>query len=193
MTTRMLAQWCGAALVLALTSGVAAAQNPAPSSPAQSGGPWIVIGGSATTLLGDCTDCAADTYLHTGGVLGIVGKPLTPRIDVGFEVFWVPATTAAGDPIRTTHLMGTMQFTPWRSSGFFITTSAGMALVRNWIIAPTEEGDQSFTSKAFALAVGAGWEWRLTQRFGAQVFGAQHAVALGDLTGSARARGERDG
>jgi hypothetical protein len=167
---------------LLVTSGQAVAQDAAqPSSSA--GGPWIVAGGSATSVLGDCTDCPADTYLHTGGVLAIVGKSLTPRTDAGFEVFWVPATSAAGDAIRTTYLMGAFQFRPWQSKGFFLRFGTGMALVRNWIV--TEEGgSSSFTSKAFALAVGSGWEWRLAPRFGAQVFGTQHAVALGDLTGS---------
>ena len=39
----------------------------------------------------------------------------------------------------------------------------------------------SFTSKAFALEIGGGWEWRLSRRFGTQVFGSQHVATLGDL------------
>src|SRR5262245_64662886 len=117
--TRILTSAVRVGLLLALTSGVASAQNATSPAPA-TGGIGVVGGGSATTLLGDCTDCAADTYVHSGGVLAIVGKSLTPRTDAGFEVFWVPAEAAAtGDQINTTYLMGTFQFRPWLSKGFF--------------------------------------------------------------------------
>jgi hypothetical protein len=178
--TRRLAALARAMLLLVLISGTAAAQNTLPAPSAEPGRLWIVAGGSATTVLGDCTDCPADTYLHTGGVFGIVGKSLTPRTNAGLEVFWVPATSAGGDSIRTTYVMGSLQFRPWSSSGFFVRTSAGMAFVRNWIVT-TETGSESFISKAFALEIGGGWEWRLAPRLGTQIFGAQHAAALGDL------------
>ena len=65
--------------------------------------------------------------------------------------------------IRTTYVMGVYQGRPWRSSGFFLRVSSGMAFVRNWVV--TEEAGQSvFTSKAFALELGAGWEWRVARR-----------------------------
>jgi hypothetical protein len=179
MTRRLLASATYALLLLILSSD-AAAQN----APSSGGWPWIVAGGSATSVLGDCTDCPADTYLHSGGAFGIIGKSLTPRTDAGLEVLWVPVTASTGDPIRTTYVMGTLQFHPWRSSGFFVRTSAGMAFVRNWIVRGAA-GSESFTSKAFALEIGGGWEWRVAPHFGTQFFGAQHVAALGDLTGSA--------
>jgi hypothetical protein len=77
-------------LLLLLSSGVAAAQTATSSSPSSGWQPWIVVGGSSTTLLGDCTDCPADTYVHDGGVLGIVGTQLTPRTDIGAQIFLVP-------------------------------------------------------------------------------------------------------
>ena len=166
-------------LLLLLSSGVAAAQTATSSSPSTGWQPWIVVGGSSTTLLGDCTDCPADTYVHDGGVLGIVGTPLTPRTDIGAQVFWVPTSSAAGDPIKTTYVMGTFQFRPWGSSGFFVRFSSGMAFVRNWVV--DTDTSTSFTSKAFALEIGGGWEWRFARHFGTQVFGSQHVAALGDL------------
>ena len=169
-------------LLLLLSSGVAAAQTATSSSPSSGWQPWIVVGGSSTTLLGDCTDCPADTYVHDGGVLGIVGTPLTPRTDVGAQVFWVPTSSAAGDPINTTYVMGTFQFRPWGGSGFFVRLSSGMAFVRNWVV--DTDTSTSFTSKAFALEIGGGWEWRFSRRFGTQVFGSQHVAALGDLQGA---------
>ena len=168
-------------LLLLVSAGVASAQGAAPSS-SSSGGwkPWIVAGGSSTTLLGDCTDCPADTYVHDGGVLAIVGTPLTPRTDVGVEVFWVPSSSAAGDKINSTYVMGTFQFRPWGSKGFFFRASSGMAFVRNWVVTTANASD-TFTSKAFALEIGGGWEWRFSQRFGTQIFGSQHVATLGDL------------
>jgi hypothetical protein len=168
-------------LLLVVSAGIASAQGATPPSSSSSDGwqPWIVVGGSSTTLLGDCTDCPADTYVHDGGVLGIVGTPLTPRTDVGAQVFWVPTSSAAGDPINTTYVMGTFQFRPWGSSGFFVRISSGMAFVRNWVVDTNTE--TSFTSKAFALEIGGGWEWRFARHFGTQVFGSQHVAALGDL------------
>jgi hypothetical protein len=168
-------------LLLVVSAGIASAQGATPPSSSSSDGwqPWIVVGGSSTTLLGDCTDCPADTYIHDGGVLGIIGTPLTPRTDIGAQVFWVPTSSAAGDPINTTYVMGTFQFRPWGSSGFFIRISSGMAFVRNWVV--DTDTSTSFTSKAFALEIGGGWEWRFARHFGTQVFGSQHVAALGDL------------
>jgi len=169
-------------LLLLLSSGVAAAQTATSSSPSTGWQPWIVVGGSSTTLLGDCTDCPADTYIHDGGVLAIVGTPLTPRTDIGGQIFWVPSSSAAGEPIKTTYVMGTFQFRPWGGSGFFVRLSSGMAFVRNWVV--DTDTSTSFTSKAFALEIGGGWEWRFSRRFGTQVFGSQHVAALGDLQGA---------
>ena len=182
MTKRAVLPVLRICLLLLLSSGVAAAQTAPSSSPSTGWQPWIVVGGSSTTLLGDCTDCPADTYVHDGGVLAIVGTPLTPRTDIGGQLFWVPSSSAAGEPINTTYVMGTFQFRPWGSSGFFIRMSSGMAFVRNWIV--DTDTSTSFTSKAFALEIGGGWEWRFSRRFGTQVFGSQHVAALGDLQGS---------
>jgi hypothetical protein len=53
-----------------------------------------------------------------------------------------------------------------------------MAFVRNWVdvISP-----DSFNQKALSVVLGAGWVFRPQARIGLQVFGAQHAAALGDL------------
>ena len=179
MTKRAVLPGLRICLLLLLSSGVAFAQTATSSSPSTGWQPWIVVGGSSTTLLGDCTDCPADTYMHDGGVLAIVGTPLTPRTDIGGQVFWVPSSSAAGDPINTTYVMGTFQFRPWGSSGFFVRISSGMAFVRNWVVAT--DTSTSFTSKAFALEIGGGWEWRFARHFGTQVFGSQHVATLGDL------------
>jgi hypothetical protein len=164
----------------------AAAQNAPPSvSPADARRPWFVVGGGSTTLLGDCTDCEADTYVHSAGLLANAGISLNRRTDFGAEVFWVPETLATGDQIRVTFLMAAVQFRPWETRGFFLKAGSGMAFLRNWLDA-FEPQSPSVRSKAFALGLGAGWEWRTSGRFGVQIFGAQHVAALGDLETSDR-------
>ena len=64
----------------------------------------------------------------------------------------------------------------------FQSAPTGMALVRNWVV--DVDTEDVFTSKAFALGLGAGWEWPLGRRLAAQAFGSQHVATLGDLTGS---------
>jgi len=181
VTTNFSGRLSVAIALLVIAASNAAAQSPPQPSPP--GNVWIVAGGSSTTLLGDCTGCAADTYLHTGAVLGVIGKPITRRSDGGVEILWVPGISVSGGtvPIRTTFITGAFQFRPWMSKGFFVRFNVGIAFVRNWTV---ELNGQSapLTSKAFAVGIGAGWEWRLTRHFGAQIFGTQHAAALGDLT-----------
>jgi hypothetical protein len=147
--------------------------------------PWIVVGGASTTLLGDCTDCAADTYLHSGSLLADGGFSINPRTDLAAEFFWTPQTLTTGEEIRVSYLMASVQFRPWQSHGFFLKAGSGMAFLKNWLDA-FDTSNPPIRSKAFALALGTGWEWRVRQRFGVQVFGAQHVAALGDLETSTR-------
>ena len=88
--------------------------------------------------------------------------------------------TAQGT-IRATHFDAVAQFRPWASQGFFVKGGAGMAFVRNWV---DVLGSDSFNEKALSVIIGAGWAFRPTGRFGLQVFGTQHALAMGDLQAS---------
>jgi hypothetical protein len=178
--------WLSWAVVIVCGApAIAGAQQPPPpaAGPVEFSRLWIVGGGASTTMLGDCSDCAADTYLHTGSVLGVIGRSYSPRTDFGAEVLWAPTTLTTGDTIRVTFLMATVQFRPWQTQGFFIRAGSGMAFVRNWL-GTIEDNAPSIRSKAFALGLGAGWEWRTRRRLGFQIFGAQHAAALGDLESS---------
>lgn len=169
----------GLSLAIALVCAApraASAQQPPPFPRG-----WLTVGGASTTLLGDCTDCAADTYLHSGSVFGAAGFALNERTDLGAEVLWVPVELTTGDTLRVTFLTATVQFRPWRSKGFFLKAGSGMAFLRNWLKTIDEDATTPIRSKAFALAIGAGWEWRANDRFGVQASGAQHVAALGDL------------
>ncbi|HEX6975917.1 MAG TPA: hypothetical protein VF147_16035 [Vicinamibacterales bacterium] len=143
---------------------------------------WLVAGGASATVRGGCQECEEDApYRHSGSLLFDVGRRVNPRMDVGAEVFWVPVNTSAGH-LRATHVDAVAQFRPWVTKGFFLKGGAGMAFVRDWIDVPATE---PVTSKALSVVIGAGWEFRPGPRVGFQVFGAQHAAALGDLrTGS---------
>ena len=141
---------------------------------------WLGAGGAWTTMLGDCTNCEIENYLHSGGVMGNIGISLNRRTDLGAEVLWIPETLTTGDQIRVTFLMAAVQFRPWQSRGFFLKAGAGMAFLTNWLDA-LDDQEPPVRSKAFALAIGAGWEWKLHGRVGAQAWSTQHVAALGDL------------
>jgi hypothetical protein len=170
-------------LLLCLVPALARAQA-LPSANAQESAPpsrlWIVAGGGSTSLLGDCTDCAADDYIHSGNLMVNAGVSLNRRTDIGGEFFFVPTTLESGEPISVTFVMAAVQFRPWHTRGFFLKAGSGLASMRNWLETIDGPGAPQ-RSTAFALGLGAGWEWRLRGRIGAQVFGSQHVVALGDL------------
>ena len=170
--------------LLCLTPVVAAAQTQ-PTTLADQSGIWIVAGGTSTTMRGDCQeDCVAHgtgAYLHTGSLLAIVGFRVNPQMNAGVEVSWVPATSeVAGDDIRSTFILATSQFQPWRTRGFFLSAGMGMAFIRNFAYDGTGTLPP-ITSKALGLTYGAGWTFRQTHRVGMQLFGAQHVAALGDF------------
>jgi hypothetical protein len=45
-------------------------------------------------------------------------------------------------------------------------------------------GPEPIRQKASSVVIGAGWAFRPAERVGLQVFGSQHAAALGDLQGA---------
>ena len=143
----------------------------------------IVLGGTSTTLRGDCQeDCVAHgkgAYLHTGSVKGFVGYRVNRQLDGGAEVSWVPTTDKAGEDIRSTFILGTVQFRPLASRGLFLNGGMGMAFLRDFAFAGTDA--PPVTSKALALTYGIGWTFRQSERLGFQIFGAQHMAAVGDF------------
>ena len=178
-----------AAAIIALLGAtpIAAQAQATPPTASEANPPskmWLVLGGTSTTLRGDCQeDCVAHgtgEYLHAGSVLVIAGTRVNRQMDVGAEVSWVPATTADGTPVRTTFLLAAAQFRPWDTQGFFVRGSVGMAFVRNFVYDGTSTLPP-ITSKALALSYAAGWAFRRSDRVGFQVFGAQHVAALGDF------------
>lgn len=167
--------------LVGLAATAAGAQDAGSQPPAFHSGPWIVAGTASTSTLANCSGCTGSRYLHTGSIMGIVGRSFTPRLDAGFETLFVTAASETTNSIRTTYVLGTVHFRPWRSRGLFVGFSSGMGFVRNWVV-DLQQQEHQFTSQAFALAMSTGWEWRVSDHFGLQAFGAQHVATLGDLT-----------
>ncbi len=184
MRARVLASAALLALLFIGVPGIAAGQTgsqPATSQPAQMSKLWIVGGGGSSTFLADCTECEdPEDYRHSGGVLVNAGRAVTRKLDFGAEIFWsTTAATADSERARTTFALAVTQFRPWQSQGFFVKVGLGIGFIRNSVTIEGESGE--FLTKALAVGIGAGWEWRLRGRFGAQVYGAQYAAAAGDL------------
>ena len=174
--------WGFCVLALAPAASLAqAAPQPPPGGEAQvdsASSLWLVAGGAFATMRGDCQTCDQDVpYRHAGSVLADVGYRLNRRADIGVEIFWMPFETPSGR-LHVTHVDAVGQFRPWASKGFFLKGGAGMAFVRNWVDAI---GTDSIDQKALSVVIGAGWVFRPAARVGFQVFGTQHAGALGDL------------
>jgi len=156
------------------------------ASPSGSSKFWLVAGGAFATLRSDCdapanpsspVTCGASPYRHSGSLLVNIGYRVNDRMDVGAELFWMPTQTSGGHA-HLTHMDAIAQFRPWASQGFFIKGGAGMAFLRNWV---DVIGPGSINQKALSVVIGAGWAFRPAERFGLQVFGAQHVGAIGDL------------
>lgn len=172
------------ALLCGISTETFAQQPTDPSASQPASGGYFTAGGASTTLLGDCSDCEGNNYLHTGSFLAGGGMVLNRRADLGGEYLWVPATLTTGDELQISFLMAVVQVRPWQSKGFFLKAGAGMAFMKNFL--KTVQADTPLRSKAFALGIGTGWEWRTRSRVGAQVFATLNAAALGDLETSDR-------
>ena len=153
----------------------AMAQDTQPAPPSRL---WIVAGGAAGTLRGFCQNCGQDfPFRHGGALVGDVGYRISSRVDVGADLFWIQWHNDSGR-IRATALDAVAQFRPWSSKGFFVKGGAGMAFVRNWV---QTLGPHPDDSKALAVVIGGGWEFKTNSRLGLQLFAMQHVGALGDL------------
>ena len=162
-------------VLVCLIAAPAGAQD---APPADTSRLWIVAGAAPATLRGHCQDCTQDfPFRHGGAVLGNAGYRVSPRIDVGADVFWMQWRNESGR-IRATAIDAIAQFRPWASKGFFVKGGAGMAFVRNWV---QTVGPHPDNQKALAVVFGGGWEFRPKGRVGLQLMATQHVGALGDL------------
>ena len=102
-------------------------------------------------------------------------------MDAGLEVSWVPATSKAGDDVRSTFVLAAAQFRPWESRGFFLQGRHGHGLrpqlrLRRDRHAAADHVEGAGTDLWRRLGVPP---HRATWAF--EMFGAQHVAALGDF------------
>ncbi len=180
----------GTLLLVWLVPAAAGAQSEphaaAPPAPSEMSKLWLVVGGASATLRSECNapanpdsphTCGQSPYRHSGSLIADIGYRVHDRMDVGAELFWMPTNTSSGH-IRVTHVDAVAQFRPWASQGFFLKGGAGLAFLRNWVDAV---GPSSIDQKALSVVVGAGWVFRPADRLGLEIFGMQHAGAIGDV------------
>lgn len=168
----------GVAIVFLLACLIPVSALAQDTNPPEASRLWIVAGGASGTVSGDCQDCEEDfPKRHGGALVGDVGYRVSPRLDVGADVFWMQWQNDNGQ-IRMTAIDAVAQFRPWGSKGFFVKGGAGMAFVRNWV--HTVRPDPYF-SKALSVVIGGGWAFNPKGPFGMQLFAMQHVGALGDL------------
>ena len=102
----------------------------------------MVLGGTSTTLRGDCQeDCVAHgtgDYLHTGSVLAIVGVPCQSQDGRRGRGVVGPGHVERPMPRSARRFSSAIaQFRPWQSQGFFVSGGMGMAFVRNFVYGET--------------------------------------------------------
>ena len=92
----------------------ALAQSAQPAPPSRL---WIVAGGASGTLRGFCQDCLQDfPFRHGGALVGNAGYRVSPRMDVGADLYWMQWHNDSGR-IRATAINAVAQFRPWESKG----------------------------------------------------------------------------
>src|SRR5262245_21176297 len=171
-------------MLVLLMPAMAGAQAPGPqasTTSASSSKLWLVAGSASATLRSDCQTCEEDfPYRHSASVLIAAGRRLNDRADLGVELFWLPVETQVGRA-HVSHIDAVVQVRPWQAQGFFIKAGAGMAFVGHWVdtVVPAPSNQ-----KALSVMLGAGWVFWPQARFGVEIFGAQHAGAIGDVKGS---------
>lgn len=144
-------------------------------------GPSLALGGSVTAVRRGCQTCGEELPArHIGSLVADAGYAVDRRTTIGAEVAWMPIRTPAGRR-STTHVDALVRFRPWSRRGFFVKGGAGLAFVRSALDEVDTNVAKGSTAKALSLVLGAGWTWRTHHHVAYQVFGAQHAAALGDL------------
>jgi hypothetical protein len=166
------------ALLLA-AAAQAYAQDPAPQATPPSHGGWFGVGVGYGAFRTDCTNCERDDLYSSGGSLSLNGGVVVnDQVDAGGEIFWASTAIDAGT-YRAAFLLGTVQFRPWRTRGFYLKGGLGLAFVRARI---TVEGQTiESTPKGLGVHYGAGWMFGRDRRVSFAPFGAHYVASLGDI------------
>jgi hypothetical protein len=145
---------------------------------------WIVAGSGYAAARAGCPKCDPEGVVTKSyPVLLDFGVRMTPRVDAGFELYWVQLKVNDEPPIQTTFIMGLVQLRPWVDKGLFLRAGMGIGIVGNGLFNPNGPAlAPPYTTNALALNFGVGWEFKVSRHFGFQVHGMQHVASLGELT-----------
>ena len=145
---------------------------------------WIVAGSGYAAARAGCPTCDPEGVVTKSyPVLLDFGVRMTPRVDAGFELYWVQLKVNDESPIQTTFIMGLVQLRPWVDRGLFLRAGMGIGIVGNGLFNPNGPAlAPPYTTNALALNFGVGWEFKVSRHFGFQVHGMQHVASLGELT-----------
>ena len=174
-------------IALAIAPAPVYAQQPTPA-PASPLAPrfWLVAGGGFAAARAGCADCdLGGVYMQSYSILVDVGVRVTPRVDAGVELYFVPIQVEGEKPIRTTFVLGVMQMRPWVERGFFVRAAMGIGIAGNGLYNPAGPPlPPPYTTNAIGVAFGVGWEHRFNRRWGVEAHAMQHIAGLGELTTS---------
>lgn len=188
-------------LMLLVPSAAALAQVPTDSGPkppvADPAGPrrtagqwladklWIVGGGGYASARAGCDICdPAGVYHESASITIIGGVHATPRIDAGIETHWVnlKLDDSESDPVRTTFILATAQIKPWLEHGFFLRTGLGLSIVGRGLWSPIANLEPPYTTNALGFVYGAGWTFKVKDRWALQAHATHYIASLGEIT-----------
>jgi len=143
---------------------------------------WIVGGAGYASARAGCDTCDQAVFSDSRSVTIIGGVHVTPRIEAGIETQWVALKVSGGDPMRTTFILGTAQLRPWVQHGFFLRTGMGIGIVGRGLYSPIGPAlEPPYTTNALGLVYGAGWTFKVKNRWALQAHAMHYVASLGEL------------
>lgn len=130
----------------------------------------------------DCENCEEATYRSTMASGLLPQWRVNDKMQVGVELVFNPLSRE--NVVRTSHLLASVQFHPWRTHGFFLKAGYGLTWVKTKVEIEGDDTEGKF--RGMAVNYGAGWHFRRERRLSAAVFGAHYVSTLGNVKVGAR-------
>lgn len=189
----------GCALVSPVSASAQQAEQAQTTPPAQkapnplSPKLWVVIGGGFAAARAGCFEvdvCNPEgVSIKSYSILLDVGVRVTPRVDAGMELYWVPLKVNDEDPIKTTFVLGVVQMRPWVDKGLFLRAGMGIGIAGNGLFNPNGPLlKPPYTTNALGIVYGVGWQRMINRRWGVEAHALHHVAALGEITTAAEVR-----
>jgi hypothetical protein len=163
-----------AVCLLCFGAGTARAQAPAQPGP---GDFSFVVGASYAATKVDCENCEDAAYADTYNITLSPRWQVNRKVLAGLELVVQPS--GRSDEVRTSWLLGTVQFHPWAGSGFFLKGGYGLLWVRTTLVIDGEENTGKF--RGMVVNYGAGWHFRRDRRVSLAPFAAHYVQTVGSV------------